>query len=192
MKSRYLVIFAVLMLLFKFNYGEIVGVNEVVSEENVTIIESATEVVDTGVIVTEVVDIVNNDENLVMVERVVDGDTFVLETGEKVRMILINTPESVHPDKERNTEFGKLASEYAKNLLEGKNVYLEKDVSETDRYGRLLRYVYLEDGTFVNELIVKEGYAQIATYPPDVKYKDIILAAETYARENEKGLWAAD
>jgi len=133
---------------------------------------------------------VEGEKNLVTVERVVDGDTFVLDTGEKVRMILINTPESVHPDETKNTEFGKIASEFTKNLLEGKEVILEKDVSETDRYGRLLRYVYLEDGTFVNELIVKEGYAQIATYPPDVKYKDIILAAEKYARENNKGLWA--
>lgn len=125
----------------------------------------------------------------VTVERVVDGDTFVLSTGERVRMILINTPESVHPDESKNTEFGKLASEFTKELLEGEKVKLEKDVSDTDKYGRLLRYVYLEDGTFVNEYLVKEGYAQIATYPPDVKYKDLILEAEKHARENEKGLW---
>lgn len=126
----------------------------------------------------------------VQVTRVVDGDTFVIETGEKVRMILIDTPESVHSNPNRNTEFGKIASDYTTELLEDQLVYLEKDVSDTDRYGRLLRYVYLEDGTFVNELLVKEGYAQIATYPPDILYKDIILEAEKYARENEKGLWS--
>lgn len=125
----------------------------------------------------------------VVVERVVDGDTFVTEDGDKVRMILIDTPESVHPDQSKNTPFGKIASDYTRNLLEGKVVYLERDVSDTDRYGRLLRYVYLEDGTFVNEHLVKEGYAQIATFPPDVTYEAEILAAERYAREHEKGLW---
>ena len=69
-------------------------------------------------------------------------------------------------------------------------VRLEKDVSETDRYGRLLRYVYLEDSTFVNELLVKEGYAKASTYPPDVKHADLFVEAERYARQNNKGLWA--
>lgn len=123
------------------------------------------------------------------VTRVIDGDTFEIQNGQKVRLIGVDTPESVHPDAEKNTEFGKAASAYTKNMLEGKKVYLEKDVSETDRYGRLLRYVYLEDGTFYNELLVKEGYANPATYPPDVKYADVFLAAERYARENNKGLW---
>lgn len=124
------------------------------------------------------------------VTRVIDGDTFEIENGQKVRMIGIDTPESVHPDKEKNTEFGEMASAYTKQFLEGKKVRLEKDVSETDKYGRLLRYVYLEDGTFVNELLVKEGYAKVSTYPPDVKYADVFVEAERYARENNKGLWA--
>lgn len=124
------------------------------------------------------------------VVRVIDGDTFEIENGQKVRMIGIDTPESVHPDKEKNTEFGKIASAYTKQLLEGKKVKLEKDVSETDKYGRLLRYIYLEDGTFVNELLVKEGYAKVSTYPPDVMYADMFVEAERYARENNKGLWA--
>lgn len=132
------------------------------------------------------------EEDLYTVTRVVDGDTFVIDTGEKVRMILINTPESVHWDEDKNTPFGDLASEYSKELLEGVKVSLEIDVSDTDQYGRLLRYVYLEDGTFVNELLVKEGYAQVASYPPDIKYLDIIQAAETHARENNQGLWSND
>jgi len=126
------------------------------------------------------------------VVRIIDGDTFEIEGGQKVRMIGIDTPESVHPDKLKNTEFGEAASNYTKKLLEGKNVSLVKDVSETDKYGRLLRYVYLEDGTFVNELLVREGYAKVATYPPDVKYAEVFIAAERYARENSKGLWAYD
>jgi len=126
----------------------------------------------------------------VKVVRVVDGDTFEIEGGQKVRLVGVDTPESVHPDAAKNTEFGKTASNYTKSTLEGKTVYLEKDVSETDKYGRLLRFVYLEDGTFFNELLVKEGYAKVYTYPPDVKYADVFVAAEKYARENNKGLWA--
>jgi len=123
------------------------------------------------------------------VVRIVDGDTFEIKGGQKVRMIGIDTPESVHPDAEKNTEFGKLASEFTKSKIEGKNIKLVKDVSETDKYGRLLRYVYLEDGTFFNELLVKEGYAKVSTYPPDVKFADVFVKAEQYARENDKGLW---
>lgn len=128
----------------------------------------------------------------VLVTRVVDGDTIVIDSGEKVRLILVNTPESVHSDESRNTEFGIIASKYTTKMLLNKTVYLETDVSDKDQYGRLLRYVYLEDGTFFNELLVREGYAQMVTFPPDVKYKDIIYAAETYARENNKGLWGYD
>lgn len=191
MKNKLLVI---LILMLMLNTG-----CEVVSEQVDNFVETvnenisdapkhvAAEVSETS---TEALISENDDKSYVVVERVVDGDTFVTEGGDRVRMILINTPESVHPDQSKNTEFGEIASEYVKKLLQGKKVYLEKDVSEEDRYGRLLRYVYLEDGTFVNELIVKEGFGQIATYPPDVKYKDIILAAEQYARENKKGLWA--
>lgn len=136
----------------------------------------------------EVQDLLENFEK-VSVERVVDGDTIKLSTGEKVRLILVNCPESVHADESKNTEFGKIASDYTKGILEGQTVYLEKDVSETDQYGRLLRYVYLEDGTFFNEQLVKEGYAQVATFPPDIKYLDLLQEAERYAREHELGLW---
>lgn len=127
-----------------------------------------------------------------VVVKVVDGDTFEIESGKRVRLIGIDTAESVHPDQSRNTEFGKTASAYTKSMLEGKVVYLEKDVSETDKYGRLLRYVYLENGTFYNELLVKEGMAKPATFPPDVKYADVFVKAQQYARENNIGLWAID
>ncbi|MFO7886874.1 MAG: thermonuclease family protein [Eubacteriales bacterium] len=123
-----------------------------------------------------------------IVERVVDGDTIVISGGERVRLIGINTPESVKEAGEVEY-YGKEASSYTKNILEGKTVYLEKDVSNKDDYDRLLRYIYLEDGTFFNELIVKEGYAFAVTYPPDVKYNEILREAENYARENNLGLW---
>ena len=123
------------------------------------------------------------------VTRVVDGDTIIINNNERVRLILVNSPESVHPDESKNTKFGEKASNFTKKILENKIIYLEKDVSNRDKYDRLLRYVYLEDGTLFNELLVKEGYAKITTYPPDIKYKDIILKAQKYARENNKGLW---
>lgn len=123
-----------------------------------------------------------------VVERVVDGDTIILENGEKVRLIGIDTPETVKPGT-KPEYYGKEASDFTKKKLEGKKVYLEKDVSDSDRYGRLLRYVYLEEDVFFNLELVKEGYANVATYPPDVKYADDFLEAERAARENGKGLW---
>ena len=73
-------------------------------------------------------------------------------------------------------------------MVGGKKVRLEKDVSETDRYGRLLRYVFV-DGLFVNEYLVKQGYAQARSYLPDIKYQDIFRQAEQYARKKHLGLW---
>jgi len=81
------------------------------------------------------------------------------------------------------------ASEANKRLVEGQMVYLEKDVTETDQYGRLLRYVFLADGLFVNAELVRLGYAQVSTYPPNVRYQDLFLKMEQEAREAEYGLW---
>ena len=131
----------------------------------------------------------SNNRQETKVIRVIDGDTIVIANGMHLRLIGIDTPESVHPDKSRNTEAGKTASAFTKAKIEGKTVYLEKDVSETDKYGRLLRYVYLKDGTFFNEFLVKEGMATPATFPPDVKYADIFIKAQQYAIANKKGLW---
>lgn len=124
------------------------------------------------------------------VTRVVDGDTIVIDTGQKVRYIGINTPESVDPRKPVQC-FGAEASARNKALVEAKEVKLVKDVSETDKYGRLLRYVYLADGTFVNLELVKEGYARVDTFPPDVKFSKEFVAADKAARLAQKGLWSA-
>lgn len=130
---------------------------------------------------------------LVKVSRVIDGDTIKLETGQTVRYIGIDTPELHHPKKSVQC-FGKEAMEKNKELVEGKFVKLEKDVSETDRYSRLLRYVYLPtdaspSGLFINDYLVKEGYAHTSTFPPDVKYSDHFKNLENQARENNLGLW---
>ena len=123
----------------------------------------------------------------VRVSRIIDGDTIEIEGGQKVRYIGMNTPETVDPRKPVQC-FGKEASSRNKELLTGKEIELEKDVSETDKYGRLLRYVYL-DGRMINEQLVEEGYAQVDTMPPDVKYKQIFVSAEKKAREAKLGLW---
>jgi micrococcal nuclease len=129
----------------------------------------------------------NQPENTSIVSRVVDGDTIELGTGERVRYIGIDTPETVDPRKEVQC-FGKEASVKNKELVEGKEVRLVKDVSDKDKYGRLLRYVYVGD-VFVNEKLVSEGYARVATYPPDVAYAERFIEAERVARENKLGLW---
>lgn len=130
-----------------------------------------------------------------VVVKVVDGDTIeVLLNGEQktVRLIGIDTPETVDPRRPVGC-FGKEASNETKSLLNGKEVILQKDVSETDKYKRLLRYVYLplENGQtlFVNDYLVREGFAKVLTYPPDVKFNEQFRAAEKEARDNNRGLW---
>ncbi len=126
------------------------------------------------------------------VVHVVDGDTIDVQVGGRrvrVRYIGINAPESADP--RRSVEcFGREAAAKNKELVDGKIVRLERDVSETDRYGRLLRYVYVGD-LFVNAELVRLGYAQAVTYPPDVKYQELFLALEREARAAGRGLWGA-
>ena len=129
----------------------------------------------------------NNFVGNFIVSKVIDGDTILLQNGEKVRYIGIDTPETIDPRKEVQC-FGKEASTKNKELVEGKEVRLVKDVSERDKYGRLLRYVYIGD-VFINEKLVAEGYAHAFTYPPDVAYSQLFIEKERLARENKLGLW---
>lgn len=128
------------------------------------------------------------------VTRVIDGDTIAVqfEDGDAatVRYIGVDAPETVHPRRGVDC-YGLEASARNKELVEGRRVWLERDVSQRDRYGRLLRYVYLEDRTFVNALLVAEGFAQVATFPPDVRYVDLFLDLQRQAREAGAGLWGA-
>lgn len=150
----------------------------------------------------------NNDGHLdspvklekVQVSKHVDGDTvyvkFMDGTEEKVRFIGVNCPEST----KRVDPYGKEASSYTKQNLMGKTVYIEKDVSENDKYGRLLRYIWLEPpkeiteseirSKMFNALLVLDGYAQVSTYPPDVKYSDYFVMFQREAKDGNKGLWA--
>ena len=124
--------------------------------------------------------------------RVVDGDTILVELEgreERVRYIGVDAPESVAPDRPPGC-FGREAREANRELVEGKTVRLERDVSERDRFGRLLRYVYA-DGASVNEELVRRGYATAVTFPPDVREAARFRALERQARESRRGLWGA-
>lgn len=135
--------------------------------------------------------------------KVTDGDTISVKIGEKienVRLILIDSPESVHPNVDKEY-FCKESTEFAQKELSGKVVWLQKDVNDKDRYGRLLRYVWLEKPETnepsleeftekcFNGKAVAEGYALMVTYPPDVLFEKYIFQLQKEARENGKGLW---
>ena len=126
--------------------------------------------------------------------RVIDGDTVIIKIDNKtetVRLIGINTPETVDPRRPVEC-FGIEASNKAKEILGGEFVELEKDdlVGERDIYGRLLRYVFLENGTNFNEMMIREGYAYEYTYDLPYKYQNEFRQAEKEAKEMKKGLWA--
>ncbi len=138
-----------------------------------------------------------------------DGDTFHcrLSSGEnvRVRLIGVDTPESSDNPKARRDagrsgqsleeiiKMGRASAEFTKRLLpRGETVYLEFDAQKTDRYGRLLAYVWLSDGRMLNELLLREGYAMVYTIPPNVKYQKRFLQAQREAREKRRGLWGTE
>jgi len=129
------------------------------------------------------------------VVRVVDGDTvdvLIDDKTERLRLIGIDTPETLDPRKPVQC-FGKEASDRAKSLLSGAKVSLEQDSSqgERDKYGRLLVYVFLEDGTNFNKYMIAEGYAHEYTYRVPYKYQTEFKTTQTEARNSEKGLWSS-
>ena len=124
------------------------------------------------------------------VVRVVDGDTIHVRIGarvEKVRYIGVNTPEVHHPTKGEEPG-GREAAEVNRRLVEGQAVRLELDVQERDRYGRLLAYVWIGD-LMINAELVRLGYAQVMTVPPNVRYQEVFLKLQREAREAGRGLW---
>ncbi len=115
------------------------------------------------------------------VVQVIDGDTIIIAGGYHVRYIGIDAPEKGETYYLESTQLNK-------GLLEGKRIRLEKDISEKDKYGRLLRYVYV-DNTFINAEIVRLGYAYAKTYPPDTKYQLYLEAMEKEAKQIKRGIW---
>ncbi|WP_292485600.1 thermonuclease family protein [Methanohalobium sp.] len=147
----------------------------------------------------------SDDTNLVTVTKVVDGDTIDIRysngTTERVRLLGVDTPET-HTDNEPEEfegidnasylyEWGEKASDYTSDILKDKNVRLEYD-NISDRngyYGRLLAYVYLQNGTMYNRMLIKNGYARVYD-EAEIEYMDEFLELEKEARENREGLWA--
>lgn len=125
--------------------------------------------------------------NVVKVIRVIDGDTIEIEGGERIRYIGVDTPETVDPRKPVQC-FGIEASNKNKELVEGKMARLEKDITDRDKYNRLLRYVWVGD-TFVNLELIKQGFAYSSSYSPDIKYQDLFVKTQREAREMKRGLW---
>jgi endonuclease YncB( thermonuclease family) len=125
------------------------------------------------------------------VARVVDGDTVELAGGEKARLIGMNTPESVDPRRPVQA-FGKEASNFAKNLLEGKEVLVEPGRTPKDKYGRGLYWIWLPDGRFVNAYLVQQGYAQVYTFSDNPDHAPLLVACQQEARVAERGLWGLE
>ncbi len=128
------------------------------------------------------------------IKKIVDGDTFWVDDGTakgiKIRLIGIDAPESRKSFKKEMGVYGKEAKMYLTQLLKGKKVRLVYDVDLLDQYGRTLAYAYLEDGTFVNADLIKNGFAIILTIPPNVKFADHFYELQQEARTTKKGLWS--
>ena len=122
--------------------------------------------------------------DIARVVEVIDGDTITIEGGYRVRYIGIDTPE-IYPGLEA---YGQEAWQANRRLVGDKRVRLERDISETDKYGRLLRYVYIDD-ILVNAELVRLGLAQAKTYPPDTKYQAYLEKLESEARQAGRGMW---
>lgn len=124
----------------------------------------------------------------VYISRVIDGDTIEMASGEKIRLIGIDTPET-KKNGAKGEHYCKKAYEFTKRKLEGKTIYLEYDIEKRDKYDRILAYVFLKDGTFFNARLLQAGYAQLLTVPPNVKYVDLFKKLARKARKNNRGLW---
>ena len=135
-------------------------------------------------------------EEWLAVTRVVDGDTFWVDDGSekglKIRLIGINAPEPRNTGTRPKGFFGTESTIYLQELLKGKKIRLEYDVSRYDRYGRTLAYAWLGDGTFINAELVKNGYATVMTIPPNVKYAETFTKLAAKARKQNRGLWKGD
>ncbi|MEB2328873.1 MAG: thermonuclease family protein [Ignavibacteriaceae bacterium] len=146
-------------------------------------------------------EVIRIDGEMVLVQRVIDGDTFELPDGRKVRLLGIDTPEKFNNEKLKNEyaspedrlvimKLGELSSDYVTRMIEGKEVILvpEENYEDTDRYGRLLRYVYLPDGTLINAKIIEDGFGEVYEKYPVSKTNEF-RSLQVQARENSRGLW---
>lgn len=122
-----------------------------------------------------------------IVAKVIDGDTIELSDKRKIRYIGINSFE-MNDERLEIKCLAEKAREANRNLVENKEIEMEKDVSDTDKYGRLLRYVWI-DGILVNEELVKNGWAEVSSFPPDIKYQERFRIEQIKAKLNDLGIW---
>ncbi len=127
-------------------------------------------------------------DETVSVTKVIDGDTIELDNGTRLRYIGIDTPEIHHPAKGLQY-YGPQAKEFNKKLVLYNRVRLEFDSERFDKYGRTLAYVYLENGTFVNAELVRQGYARAMMISPNTKYAGLVKQLEEEAKREKRGLW---
>jgi micrococcal nuclease len=125
--------------------------------------------------------------------KIVDGDTFWIddgtEKGRKIRLIGVDAPETRRTSRKEVGYYGAESKAFLAKLISGKEVRLEYDVDQEDRYGRILAYAYLHDGTFVNAELLRKGYAMVMTVPPNVRFADEFLKLQAEARKKDRGLW---
>ncbi len=124
------------------------------------------------------------------VKHVIDGDTVVLCSGKKVRYMGINAPEIAHEPGERDEPFGRKALEENRRLVKGRRVRLEPGPESRDRFGRALAYLFLPDGTMVNERLVRNGLAYVCAPSPAIPHFDTLLNAQRYAISHSAGIWS--
>lgn len=147
--------------------------------------------------VTEAVESNETDKHFLKAKvlKITDGDTLKISIDGKTetcRLLLVDTPESVHPDIPEPQPFAIEASNYAKKILNNKDVQIELDVSERDKYGRLLVYLYV-NGKMFNEMLLEKGYARVAyIYPPNTKYVDQFREIQKTAQKQELGIWGIE
>ncbi|UCG94229.1 MAG: thermonuclease family protein, partial [Candidatus Aerophobus sp.] len=122
------------------------------------------------------------------VKKVVDGDTIVLASGQKVRYIGIDAPEMEAPPI-KGKYYGKESYELNKKLVQGKKVRLELEKQKMDFERRLLAHVFVGD-LFISAELVKQGQARVSTFPPNIKYEELFIKLEKEAINNKRGLWA--
>ena len=132
-----------------------------------------------------------------MVVYVIDGDTFIVDIDgveTKVRLIGVDTPESVNRNEEKNTEEGTIAANYTKELLQGKNVWIEYDQEYRDKYERILAYVYLDsDGrVMLQDMLLENGFANCMRIEPNTKYANHFAELQEKARTESAGFWEYD
>lgn len=132
-------------------------------------------------------------QNKYLVIRVIDGDTFCILNGdnkqEKIRLIGVDALETKKTRRKEIGYYGKESAEYLRKLILNKQVRLEYDVQKIDMYGRTLAYVYLDNGAFLNDMLVQKGYCRVATFPPNIKLKNMFIQSERIARNKHRGLW---